>query len=239
MNYQVIKEGRRKKVGIPQSTECSDLVWYDRDELKSAAKSFLHIRNKGSFLSGHEYQIALALSPVTRQDLDKKDLIGIQVVKATIKDGRPFERQCNYAAFTRIKENPVWEFSVPKGITYLFQGGESLHKVRVEKAFRNAVRPQINNFRKLYLDDFCEQNGYQQWAVDHIYPQTFESLMKGFLSLYQVDFELIQTHTDFANYGDAISDPLLLSQWRRYHYEHARLRFLDPKENSRLGNRAA
>ena len=235
MDYQIRKVGRSNKVGIPKDNESQDFVWYKESELKEFSDSILHIGNTTRFLDGHEYQVALALSPVTRKEIPESDIRAIRVIKTNYKDSRPADRKCNYLALTSQKG---WEFSVIKGLTYLFRGETALHKKRIDRAFRYTIEDQIKAFKSKNWDDFCRQNGYKKWHVDHIHPMTFEKLVKDFLLIYQIDFESIKTHTDLATGSDTFSDPLILSQWQEYHRDNAKLRFDDPVENSRRGNRA-
>lgn len=212
MDYQIRKIGRCKKVGIPLDKDCNEFVWYSRDELKSFSDSILHVGNIMRFLNGHEYQVALALSPVTRNDLPEKDLLAIKVIKTNYKDSRPVDRKCNYAAFTSQR---IWEFSVIKGLTYLFQGETALFKKRRDNAFRNAIKSQIADFRNKYLSDHCKANGFKNWHVDHVYP--FSEMVKDFLRIYRIDISTIETETDLSTGGDVIKDPKILSEWQCYH----------------------
>lgn len=237
MIYKVEKFGRKNKVGIPESSISNKLIWYSRDELKQESDRVLHISNLGKRLDGHSFQVALALSPVTRNDLKIEELECIEVVKASYKDTRPVDRKCNYVAVTTHENNKRWEFSVIKGLTYLFNGGDSLAKQRINNALRNAIKPQIDAFKQKNLYSHCQQYGDGMWHVDHIYP--FSEIVKDFLWLYKVEIESIETFTDLSNGWDTIKNDILLRQWQRFHYENARLQFLTPEDNSRKSNKVA
>ena len=111
--------------------------------------------------------------------------------------------------------------------------GLDSHKADVLLAMRQAIHPQILAFRVRAQDGivFGEDR-----VVDHKWPDTFDALVKRFLEAEGVTFSDVVLIGGPNRLGKELADRWH-KKWTEFHREHAVLRLVDRRENSRWGNR--
>ena len=118
----------------------------------------------------------------------------------------------------------------------------------VQMAARHAVVPQIAEFKRLTFVSSatvqCPLTGdsitYNTCHVDHIPPDTFASILDGFLREYEIDtHDVIMLGDEDGAIGRVFADQSLSIKWQSYHAQHARLRATSSFGNLSISKRAA
>eukprot|EP00798_Chlamydomonas_sp_ICE-L_P005486 gene5486-5553_t len=108
----------------------------------------------------------------------------------------------------------------------------------VFRAMRNSIQPQIDLFRRYMFGlatgpVVCPATGEyltpQTCDVDHILPNTFQSLSLGFLASLEPKLQLIAYQLHSPDKAIPSLQPLIAQKWEDYHEEHAQLRLLSKK----------
>ena len=111
---------------------------------------------------------------------------------------------------------------------------------RAKRALRCEIQPQIDAFRqKLPKHIVCPINNLRVpsavASIDHVHPNTFAVLLRGWLSLCCVPLEKMETRVT-SDFRFELVDRNLAGSWKDYHRTHARLRALSKAANKALGD---
>lgn len=126
--------------------------------------------------------------------------------------------------------------------SYLVSLGIRTDNSHISKVFREHISPQTRSWKAQQFATppvYCAMTGVElDWTtgqVDHVYPDTFSSLLKEFLArevVGEVEFEEAPE-----GIGSRIKDRQLATAWEEFHQQRARYRMLLGDVNSKLGNR--
>jgi hypothetical protein len=111
------------------------------------------------------------------------------------------------------------------------------HRTRVLKALRFAVASQVIAYMQEWLPKtpVCPLLGIAlnpgNYAVDHIPPETFESLVDRFLAFKSLSVSQIELTTGDNQIGRELADQQLAQDFAQFHREHARLRIISEQAN--------
>lgn len=118
-------------------------------------------------------------------------------------------------------------------------------KINVHSALRTAIKDQTNDFRSNFFENNTNPKCHitkelltrNNCHVNHVYPYTFENLVKDWLSSNNLEIADVKIK-DCGQFYE-MDDSEQLKSWKSYHLKNAVLEILFYKANLRLGNRAA
>ncbi len=111
---------------------------------------------------------------------------------------------------------------------------------------RRLIAPMMASYKDAYFqahagpDDCIEcpithqRVSYEQAHVDHIPPATFEELVRGFVSLHDLDESTIPLREIGGRMGQTFADDDLAQNWTLYHQVHAQVRVVSAYANLRI-----
>jgi len=116
------------------------------------------------------------------------------------------------------------------------------HDKKVRRAFRVLLEPQVIKMKQRFFDTAggvaqCPITGAQMTFtsahVDHIPPQTFETLFNTFIQEEGIDLAAVQISSEGKDniYQDTIADESLAARWLDYHERSAALRVISARAN--------
>lgn len=124
----------------------------------------------------------------------------------------------------------------------------TLHKQKLRHALRALIEPDTMGFKRAFFQEhgdvvLCPLAHipmiFDTAHVDHIPPDTFETLVAAFFNAYHVDERSILFDSEGRDhfYQDTLVDTDLAQHWVRYHREHAHLRVISGFANTSLVTR--